>query len=219
MHKILIVDDDIALLTANERYLKAYGYLVHTADCGRTAIKEAAENTFDCIILDVMLTDMDGFEVCQEIRKKSKAPIIFLSCKSEEEDKIHGLMSGGDDYMTKPFSLKEMAARIHVQIRRNSYPEPFVIDKTNRAILSSGQSVSMTKKEFEIFSLLYENEGKDFTTNEIYQSLWSGEKSDSGKIAVHIKNLRDKLAQLPMRIGQIESAYKRGYRFIREDKD
>ncbi len=215
MSKILLIDDDKDILQAIRRYFEAIGYEVFMAENGKDAIEFTESNDWDCIVLDVMLPDMDGFAVCECIRNKSDAPIIFLSCKDEVKDKINGLMSGGDDYMTKPFFLAELEARVHARIRRNA-KQTFSIDTDNRTIVAGTRCMVLSQKDFELFMLLYENSDRFFTVEEIGRKIWKEEQvNEANNVAVHIKRLRDKLEGLSLEIGTIQSAYKQGYKFVR----
>jgi len=120
MHTILLIEDDSEIVKLNDKYLTSKGYNVIAAQCGKTAIDAILNNAIDCIVLDVMLPDVMGFDLCVKIRHICSVPIIFLSCKDNEDDKIQGLLSGGDDYMTKPFSMRELEMRIAAQLRRTS---------------------------------------------------------------------------------------------------
>ena len=116
-YRILAVDDEPDILLTNRRYLEAQGYQVDTAACASEALEHLKNQNYDAILLDVLLPDRNGFALCEAIRALTSAPILFLSCMDEEEDKIEGLMAGGDDYITKPYSLKELAARVYAQVR------------------------------------------------------------------------------------------------------
>ena len=120
MHTILLIEDDPEIVKLNEKYLTSKGYKILSAECGKTAMDAILNNTIDCIVLDVMLPDVMGFDLCGKIRRICSTPVIFLSCKDNEDDKIQGLSSGGDDYMTKPFSMRELEMRIAAQLRRTS---------------------------------------------------------------------------------------------------
>ena len=135
MNTILLIDDDPEIVKLNEKYLTSKGYKVISAECGKTAVKAVTHNAVDCIVLDVMLPDVMGFDLCVKIRRLCGAPIIFLSCKDNEDDKIQGLLSGGDDYMTKPFSMRELEMRIAAQLRRtalNHQHETEMLKKINK---------------------------------------------------------------------------------------
>lgn len=114
---LLAVDDEPDILRTNKKYLESRGYRGDTAVCAMEGLERLKQNSYDCILLDVLLPDLNGFELCKAVRTLTSAPILFLSCMDDEEDKIRGLMSGGDDYITKPYSLKELAARIYAQVR------------------------------------------------------------------------------------------------------
>ena len=120
LNTVLLIEDDLEILKLNEKYLTSKNYSVCTADCGEAALKVLQKTVPDCIVLDIMLPDILGFELCEKIRQICNTPIIFLSCKDTENDKVQGLLSGGDDYMTKPFSMRELEARISAQLRRTA---------------------------------------------------------------------------------------------------
>ena len=116
---LLAVDDEPDILRTNRKYLESRGYKVDTAICAMDGLELLRQRSYDCILLDVLLPDLNGFALCQAVRNITSAPILFLSCMDDEEDKIRGLMAGGDDYITKPYSLKELAARVYAQVRRS----------------------------------------------------------------------------------------------------
>lgn len=141
-HHILIVDDDPDILRTNKRFLTPRGYEVDTADTPSEALCLLEENHYACILLDVMLPGMDGYELCEAVRSLTDAPVIFVSCLDSEDDKIKGLISGGDDYMTKPYSLKELATRIFAQIRRASMGS-FFLDESSTTVYCQGRGISL----------------------------------------------------------------------------
>ncbi|MCL2397160.1 MAG: response regulator transcription factor [Defluviitaleaceae bacterium] len=211
MPKILIIDDSPEILNLNTAHLIKEGFDVATADTGAKAIARLKEGRYDCIILDIMLPDTDGFAVCKAARDLTSAPIIFLSCLDSPDDKVKGLMIGGDDYMTKPYSLKELAARIHVHLRREQ-PKNLLafgsasIDKDNRIIHTPDKYVLLSQKEFELFMFLFENLGRVFSKEEIYSTLWQSGSSEIGTVAVHILKLRRKLGFAAPYVGTIETS-------------
>ena len=144
-YRILAVDDEPDILRTNRRYLEAQGYQVDTAACASEALEHLKNQNYDAILLDVLLPDRNGFALCEAIRALTSAPILFLSCMDEEEDKIEGLMAGGDDYITKPYSLKELAARVYAQVRRISMKR-FAIDHSNQLLLVDDPIIPLPQK-------------------------------------------------------------------------
>ena len=216
MQKILVVDDDRVIADGNKKYLESLGYEAVSAYSGQECLESLSRERFDCILLDILLPDTDGYTLCKKVRALSQAPILFLSCKDEEADKIKGLMSGGDDYITKPFSLKELAARVHAHIRRGT-AKSFQIDRDNRLVSLNGSSILLTHKEFDLFLLLYENAGTVVSAERIMQRLRGMPLSpEDNTVQVYIRRLRKKLAPLEGVIGQIDTVHKFGYVFRME---
>jgi len=215
MQSVLLVDDNPEILSANLSYLSEQGFGVTAADTGMKAIALLSEKRFDCIVLDVMLPDIDGFAICKAARTVTDAPIIFLTCMDELDDKVKGLQSGGDDYMTKPYSLKELAVRIYAILRREERiikrnKGNLHIDKQKRMIHTPDKSVFLSHKEFELFMLLFENPGKTFSKEDLLNRLWP-ESLDVMVVAVYILKLRRKLDFAKPYIGSIENTYGMGY--------
>lgn len=176
-YRILIVDDEIGILQLLKDYFEIQGYEVLTAKNGQEAIEKAMEN-FDLILLDINLPDIDGLHVCQEIREKIECPILFLTAKIEEQDRINGFLMGGDDYILKPFSIEELGARVMAHIRREERRQPtkdsqkgFVISYSQRSIFYDGTPVTLTKTEFNILELLSMNPGQIFSKEQIYEQV------------------------------------------------
>ncbi|HCX04324.1 MAG TPA: DNA-binding response regulator [Clostridiales bacterium] len=205
---ILIVDDDKDIRNMIKIYLKNENYNVFTAENGEEAIKITDNNKIDLIILDIMMPQMNGTETCMKIREKHKMPIIFLTAKTEDQDKITGLSAGGDDYITKPFNPLELIARVKANIRRvrvfdniqdkednnKIQIENLTIDKDNHQVFIEDREVHLTKTEFEILRLLAENKGKVFSIEKIYNRVWQDEFFvTDNTVTVHIRKLREKL--------------------------
>lgn len=205
---ILIVDDDKDIRNMIKIYLKNENYNVFTAENGEEAIKITDNNKIDLIILDIMMPQMNGTETCMKIREKHKMPIIFLTAKTEDQDKITGLSAGGDDYITKPFNPLELIARVKANIRRvrvfdniqdkedtnKIQIENLTIDKDNHQVFIEDKEVHLTKTEFEILRLLAENKGKVFSIEKIYNRVWQDEFFvTDNTVTVHIRKLREKL--------------------------
>lgn len=213
-YRLLAVDDEVDILRTNRRYLEAKGYQVDTAVCAAEALELLRKQTYDCILLDVLLPDMNGFALCEAVRAITLAPILFLSCMDDEEDKIRGLMAGGEDYITKPYSLKELAARVYAQVRRSSL-KGFSIDHQNQLLRMGSRIIPLAQKEFELFLFFLGNPGRILSAEELYQEVWhTGKPDNANTVAVHITRLRRKLEEVEPEIGRIETVRGEGYRFI-----
>ncbi len=210
MTRILIVDDDQHITELIEVYLKNEGYEVSKAGNGVEALNSFGKSQPDLIILDIMMPEMDGLSFCTQVRKSSQVPILMVSAKVEDMDKIVGLMTGADDYMSKPFNPLELTARVKALLRRANYSQPekggavlqigpLAIDKQKHYVLAEGNSIKLTSIEFEILYLLARNQGRVFSSEEIFESVWNEPGEGSNKtVMVHISNLREKLeAALP----------------------
>lgn len=229
---ILIVDDDADIREIITIYLEKEGYRLVSASDGNQALELAFLINPDLIILDMMLPGLDGIEICQELRKKLTAPIIFLSCKSTPSDKSIGLIAGGDDYMSKPFDSMELLARVKAHLRRNRMLESLShinntvicypglrIDLDSYLVMSNDQLVSLSPREFQLLALLAQNPGIVFSTEQLFQTIWGSESlGDFRTLMVHISNIRKKIEpdqKLPTYIKTIKGV---GYKFcdIRE---
>jgi DNA-binding response OmpR family regulator len=225
MPEVLVIDDNAEILAANESYLSQEGFAVTVADSGVKAVSLISSRSFDCIVLDILLPDLDGYAICKAARTITDTPILFLSCLDEMDEKLKGLMMGGDDYMTKPYSLHELSARVHALIRRSgrakenaSVPnDDFYVERDQRLIHTKQQSVILSKKEFELFLLFYDNPGVLFSKEVILETIWETRRADPHTITVHITRLRKKIEFAESRIGRIESAYGSGYRLTPPD--
>lgn len=221
--KILVVEDDPRISDVLEYALKAEGYEVQTAQRGREAAEIARSSSPGLIVLDVGLPDIDGFEVCRIVRTFSDVPVIFLTSRSDEIDRVVGLEIGGDDYMVKPFSPRELLARIKAIRRRNQRPEstpakasksqfhygPITIDPEKFRISCRGREISLTAQEFKLLELLARHPGRVFTREQVLDRAWG----DGGFVAdrtidVHVKSLRKKFGDLEF----IETVRGVGYR-------
>ena len=207
MSKILIVEDEVAIAELEKDYLELSGFDVvmqHTGDAG---LKAALNEDFNLIILDLMLPNVDGFEICKKVREKKNTPIIMVSAKKEDIDKIRGLGLGADDYMTKPFSPSELVARVKAHLARyerlvgsgvkaNEIIEirGIKIDKTARRVYVNGEEKAFTTKEFDLLTFLAENPNHVFTKEELFNKIWDMESiGDIATVTVHIKKIREKI--------------------------
>ena len=225
MSKILIVEDEVAIAELEKDYLELSGFDVvmqHTGDAG---LKAALNEDFNLIILDLMLPNVDGFEICKKVREKKNTPIIMVSAKKEDIDKILGL--GADDYMTKPFSPSELVARVKAHLARyerlvgsgvkaNEIIEirGIKIDKTARRVYVNGEEKAFTTKEFDLLTFLAENPNHVFTKEELFNKIWDMESiGDIATVTVHIKKIREKIEFNTSKPQYIETIWGVGYRF------
>ena len=210
MTRILIVDDDRQIADLIEVYLKNDGYIIDKAGDGMEALKKLEQAPPDLIVLDIMMPKMDGLEFCKYVRKNNQVPILMVSAKAEDMDKIMGLMTGADDYMIKPFNPLELAARVKALLRRANYKTTgkaddvlyigsVAIDKRSHGVTAEGSEIKLTAREFEILYLLAKNRGRVYASEEIFEKVWNEPGEGSNKtVMVHISNLREKLeAALP----------------------
>lgn len=208
MYNILVVDDDKEIVGAIEIYLKKEGYNILKAYNGKQALKVIQENEIHLVILDIMMPEKDGIEALEEIRKDKSIPVILLSAKSEDYDKIGGLNSGADDYITKPFNPLELIARVNSHLRRyvslgslekrdssKIYQTgELIINDETKIVTVDGKEVKLTATEFNILKFLLENKGKVYSIPEIYENVWKEEGFGAENIiAVHIRHIREKI--------------------------
>ena len=227
MSKILIVEDEVAIAELEKDYLELSGFDVvmqHTGDAG---LKAALNEDINLIILDLMLPNVDGFEICNKVREKKNTPIIMVSAKKEDIDKIRGLGLGADDYMTKPFSPSELVARVKAHLARyerlvgsgvkaNEIIEirGIKIDKTARRVYVNGEEKAFTTKEFDLLTFLAENPNHVFTKEELFNKIWDMESiGDIATVTVHIKKIREKIEFNTSKPQYIETIWGVGYRF------
>ena len=226
MATVLIVDDEEDIRELVGIYLKNEGYNICKAVNGQEALQCLSDMQIDLAILDVMMADMYGIALCMEIRKKSNIPIIMLSAKDQDMDKVIGLSAGADDYLAKPFNPVELVARVKAQLRRFNdfnerkpssileYMELSMNLETHRVFLNL-KEVQLTPKEFAILELLWKNKGNVFSTEHIYDSLWSEEEAYdiNNVVMVHIRNLRSKIEPDIKNPQYIKTVWGVGYKF------
>lgn len=222
--KILIVDDEEEIISFLKDSLEEDGYEIFTACTGKEALQKIKLYP-DLILLDIMMPDMNGYEVCSNIRDVVSCPIIFLTAKVEEQDIVKGLAIGGDDYIEKPFSLKQLKARINAHLRRekrninsldkaNLYFKNVSINLKNREVYCSGQLVTLTKKEFNIIEFLSINCGQVFSKEQIYEKIWGYDaEGDSASVAEHVKKIRQKLQNFDTEEEYISTVWGVGYKW------
>ena len=226
-YKIMIVDDEPDILDLIEKALMIEGFDdIRKIAYGKEAVDACRKENPDAIILDVMLPDLNGYEVCRQVRQFSHAPVLFLSSKNDELDKILGLAVGGDDYVTKPFSPREVAYRVKAQLRRAGYgqsPEPsrifkigaLSIDPEGCRVTKDGREIELTAREFELLLYLAQNTGRVISREQLYEAVW-GEDSFGcdNTVMVHIRHLREKIEDSPAAPRYIITMKGLGYKLV-----
>lgn len=227
MSKILIIEDEEAIADLEKDYLELSEFTVQIEHSGTAGLKKALSQDFDLIILDLMLPEMDGFEVCKKIREEKDIPILMVSAKKEDIDKIRGLGLGADDYITKPFSPSELVARVKAHLSRytrlvgshlqeNDIVEirGIRIDKTARRVMIDGEEKAFTTKEFDLLTFLAEHPNRVFTKEELFREIWDMDSiGDIATVTVHIKKIREKIEFDTAKPQYIETIWGVGYRF------
>ncbi|MBE5960418.1 MAG: response regulator transcription factor [Lachnospiraceae bacterium] len=227
MDKILIVEDEVAIAELEKDYLELSGFEVSIENAGDTGLERALKEEFKLVILDLMLPGMDGFEICKKIREVKNIPVIMVSAKKDDIDKIRGLGLGADDYMTKPFSPSELVARVKAHLARyerlvgSNIKENEIIeirgikiDKTARRVYINGEEKAFTTKEFDLLTFLAENPNHVYTKEELFQKIWDMESiGDIATVTVHIKKIREKIETNTSKPQYIETIWGVGYRF------
>lgn len=227
MSKILIIEDEESIAELEKDYLELSGFCVEIENNGDDGLKRALEEKFDLLILDLMLPGVDGFEICKRVRKVKNTPILMVSAKKEDIDKIRGLGLGADDYITKPFSPSELVARVKAHLARyerligsgiqeNEIIEirGLKIDKTARRVYLNGEEKTFTTKEFDLLTFLAQNPNHVFTKEELFSRIWDMESlGDIATVTVHIKKIREKIEFNTSKPQYIETIWGVGYRF------
>ena len=227
MSKVLIVEDEEAIAEIEKDYLKLSGFEVTVKSDGESGLESAMGEDYDICILDVMLPGVDGFEICRQVREKKNIPIIMVSAKKEDIDKIRGLGVGADDYMTKPFSPSELVARVKAHLARyerlvsssnenNDVIEirGIKIDKTARRVFVNGEEKVFTTKEFDLLTFLAEHPNHVYTKDELFKEIWDMDSiGDIATVTVHIKKIREKIEFDTSKPQYIETIWGVGYRF------
>lgn len=228
MSKILIIEDEEAIADLEKDYLELSDFQVQIENTGDIGLQAALDGDFDLVVLDLMLPGMDGFEVCKKIRAQKNIPILMVSAKKDDIDKIRGLGLGADDYMTKPFSPSELVARVKAHLARYDrlvgiYQKPqndiveirgLRIDKTARRVYVNGEEKTFTTKEFDLLTFLAENPNHVFTKEELFREIWDMDSiGDIATVTVHIKKIREKIEFDTAKPQYIETIWGVGYRF------
>ena len=225
--RILIIEDEVSIAELEKDYLELSGFEVEIQNDGEEGLEKALQEEYDLFILDLMLPGIDGFEICRKIREKKNTPIIMVSAKKEDIDKIRGLGLGADDYITRPFSPSEMVARVKAHLARydrligsgmpvNETVEirGLKIDKTARRVWVNGEEKNFTTKEFDLLAFLAQNPNHVFTKEELFSKIWDMESiGDIATVTVHIKKIREKIEFNTTKPQYIETIWGVGYRF------
>lgn len=229
MHgRLLIIEDDEQIASILKEYLTNRGYEVHWASTGNEGFEDFKQEHYDLLIVDIMLPGLDGFSLCQSVRLVSDVPILIVSARNKELDKIKGLRIGADDYVTKPFSLPEVEARIESLLRRYKgamreetpekiykYEGGLEINFNRKQVFLGNELLLLTATEWSLLTMLAKNPSRPFTKKEIYENIWQEENIEgSNTVTVHIKQLRTKLREDSKNPKYIETAWGIGYRFI-----
>lgn len=221
--RILAVDDDASIRELLADVLSECGMSVQTAASGEEALSLLDHGSYDLVLLDIMMKGIDGLEVCQRIRGRVNCPILFLSAKDHVRDIVDGLSLGADDYLTKPFALEELVARIQAHLRRQARTTPpgsaqaplsigeICLDPESRAVTKGGAAVALSAREFELLAYLMANAGQTLSKERIFRDVWCTDYGDVGTVAIHIKNLRTKLDP---EWNYIKTIWGSGYRFV-----
>ena len=227
MSRILIVEDEVAIADLEKDYLELSGFEVEIENDGTKGLERALHEEFDLFIIDLMLPGVDGFEICKKIREIKNTPILMVSAKKDDIDKIRGLGLGADDYVTKPFSPSELVARVKAHLARyerligSNMPQNDIIeirgikiDKTARRVWVNGEEKQFTTKEFDLLTFLAENPNHVFTKEELFRKIWDMESiGDIATVTVHIKKIREKIEMNTNKPQYIETIWGVGYRF------
>lgn len=222
MYTLLFIDDDIELLRINQKNFTDRGFDVRCAANAKEGLELLATFSPDCILLDVMMPGMNGFDACRKIRKQSKVPIIFLTGRVSEDDKVNGLLLGADDYIEKPYSFRELEARIAVNIRRNQlsteerllFP-PLEIDVAAHRVLVDKKDLNLSKQEYALLYFLITKNGRTVTYEQAGMYLWNAYRpEDRRSVMVTASRLRKKLESNPITARMVETVWGQGYRFV-----
>lgn len=227
MSKILIIEDEAEIAELEKDYLEINGFEVEIENKGNTGLERANQGTFDLVILDLMLPNVDGFEICKEIRKNQNIPVIMVSAKKDDIDKIRGLGLGADDYITKPFSPSELVARVKAHLARyerlisSGMPASDMIEirgikinKTDRRVYVNEEEKVFTGKEYDLLVFLAEHPNHVYSKEELFREIWGMESlGDIATVTVHIKKIREKIEINTSKPQYIETIWGVGYRF------
>ncbi len=220
---VLVVDDDLTVRDVVRRYLELAGHRVALSDNGEDALAWIADHQPDLVVLDLMLPGIDGLEVCRRLRQTSAVPVVMLTALGEEENRIAGLQLGADDYVTKPFSPRELALRVSSVLRRagGAAPSTDVVDGdlrldagARRATLA-GAELPLTTREFDLLAFLMTHPGEAFTREQLLEKVWGWDFGDQSTVTVHVRRLREKIEKTPAKPVRIATVWGVGYRYDR----
>ena len=222
--RILVVDDDPTVAEVVARYLVRDGHSVECVADGRQALQAALDDPPDLVVLDLMLPGMDGLEVCRRLRERSPVPIVMLTALGAETDRLVGLETGADDYVTKPFSPRELALRVRSVLRRSRGPlaaadsavlrdEDLVVDVGAHEVTLAGEPVSLTAREFDLLAFLLRSPRQAFTRDALLDRVWGWSFGDSSTVTVHVRRLREKIEKDPTAPARIVTVWGVGYRY------
>ncbi len=221
--RILVVDDDPTVAEVVARYLVRDGHEVHCVADGHAALRMAAEKVPDLVVLDLMLPGIDGLEVCRRLRARWPVPIVMLTALGEETDRLVGLETGADDYVTKPFSPRELALRVKSVLRRSrgtltpsgetTTDGDLVVDTAAHEVRLGGQEISLTAREFDLLAYLMRHPRQAFTRADLLEKVWGWEFGDSSTVTVHVRRLREKIEADPTAPSRILTVWGVGYRY------
>lgn len=225
---VLVVDDDVLVRDVVGRYLGRAGYQVTVAGDGEQALRAAQTCPPDLVVLDLMLPGLPGLEVCRRLRAAGPVPVVMLTALGEEEDRILGLELGADDYITKPFSPRELVLRVASVLRRARSPQPptllapidddgLLVDVAGRRALLGGQELALTAREFELLAFLIHHPGQAFTRSELLEQVWGWTFGDHSTVTVHVRRLREKVELDPTVPRRIATVWGVGYRYDRKE--
>jgi len=223
-HRVLVVDDDQTVAEVVARYLEREGLDVETTGDGLAALEAAAERPPDLVVLDLMLPGLDGFEVCRRLRETSAVPIVMLTARGDEDDRVVGLDRGADDYVAKPFSPRELVARVKATLRRAATPQSLQspqilsagtirLDLRAREATRGGVLLSLTALEFDLLAFLMGHPRAAFRREELLDKVWGFATGDTSTVTVHIRRLREKIEPNPASPTHIRTVWGVGYRF------
>ncbi|MCG8924116.1 response regulator transcription factor [Lentzea sp. CC55] len=221
VERVLVVEDDTTVRDVVRRYLEHAGYEVELAGDGERALRLMAAHEPDIVVLDLMLPGIDGLEVCRRIRERGSTPVVMLTALGEEEDRIAGLQIGADDYVTKPFSPRELALRVSSVLRRShrSY-EPrvvrdgdLVLDVAAHTATVNDRPLQLTTREFDLLAFFIGNAGKAFGRAELLERVWGWQFGDQSTVTVHVRRLREKIEEDPAKPRRLSTVWGVGYRY------
>jgi DNA-binding response OmpR family regulator len=225
---VLVVDDDVMVRDVVGRYLGRAGYHVTVAGDGEQALLAGPDRTAGPVVLDLMLPGLSGLEVCRRLRAAGPVPVVMLTALGEEEDRIAGLELGADDYITKPFSPRELVLRVASVLRRSRSAQPvnqlppvadggLVVDLAARRAVLDGEQLGLTTREFELLAFLIRHPGQAFTRSELLERVWGWTFGDQSTVTVHVRRLREKVEADPTAPERIATVWGVGYRYDRKD--